>query len=87
MKLLRSKREHSYDDVDDRKRDVHHKLAVIKELEAKRAFAADKLDRVQFQVSQQQIQLTGAERIIFEDAAVINKLTHERDEIMEKLVH
>jgi transcriptional regulator NrdR family protein len=52
LKLLQSKREHSLDDVEDRKKDVHHKLAVIKELEAKRAFAADQLDHVELQVEQ-----------------------------------
>jgi hypothetical protein len=31
--------------------------------------------------------VAGTERIIFEDSVVIEKLTKERDEIMEKLVH
>lgn len=31
--------------------------------------------------------MAGTERIIFEDSVVIDKLTKERDEIMEKLVH
>ena len=85
LRFMMQRRQSCYHDAEDRKIEMQQKLSIMREIEAKRAYETQKLDRVQRQIQALQMELINENRMLDDDEKLLEKLCYEREDLLVKL--